>query len=174
MEGSRLRVELFGPHHIQIRNDFDCGVEALDRYLAERARREHAAGVARVHIFYDSEANRIAGFYTLSSISVRAAEVPATLTKRLTSYSELPATLIGRLAADLRYRGQGLGRLLVLDALTRIQRQSQEVGSLLVIVDAKDTDVVAFYKKFGFQSLPDHPLKLFLPTATIHQLFPEA
>jgi ribosomal protein S18 acetylase RimI-like enzyme len=169
----RLLFEPFGSQHLEIRADFDCGVEALNSYLAERARKENAQGLARVHVLYDPTVNRIAGFYTLSSMSVKYSDVPTALTKRLARYPELPATLIGRLATDSRYRGRGLGKLLLVDALARIQHRGREIASLLVIVDAKNDGAVEFYKKFGFQELLDHPRRLFLPTTAIPPLLPE-
>jgi GNAT superfamily N-acetyltransferase len=100
-------------------------------------------------------------------MSVRAQDVPESLTKRLARYPELPAILVGRLATDLRYQGPGLGRLLVMDALARVQEQSRQVAAFLVIVDAKDQAVVRFYERFGFLRLEDHERRLFLPTRTI-------
>jgi hypothetical protein len=38
-------------------------------------------------------------------------------------------------------------------------------------VDAKNKDVKRYYQKFGFISLPDHPLELFLPFATLQKMY---
>lgn len=155
---------------MKLRGAFDCGVPDLNRYMAERARKEGDQGLARTHVLYDSSEIRIAGYYTLSAMSIRFGDVPENLTKRLPRYPDLPATLIGRLATDLRYQGQGLGRLLVMDALARVQQQSRQVATFAVIVDAKDDTVVRFYERFGFRRLQDHERRLFLPTSTIPQL----
>jgi hypothetical protein len=38
-------------------------------------------------------------------------------------------------------------------------------------VDAKNKAVKRYYQKFGFISLPDHPLELFLPFATLKKMY---
>jgi len=101
---------------------------------------------------------------------VRFEHVPEEDRKRIAPYPELPATLIGRLAADSRYQGQGLGRLLVVDALARVKMQAKQSASFLVIVDAKNDDIVRFYQKFGFAELPDHLRRLYLPVSRIPPL----
>ncbi len=40
-------------------------------------------------------------------------------------------------------------------------------------VDAKDSQALAFYKKYGFIELPRIDRRLFLPMATVAQLFSE-
>jgi hypothetical protein len=39
-----------------------------------------------------------------------------------------------------------------------------------MVVDAKDEGAATFYKHHGFIALPDSPLTLFLPLATVQQL----
>ena len=59
-------------------------------------------------------------------------------------------------------QGQGLGRLLLADALNRAQTADQSVGSAGIFVDAIDDMSSRFYQGFGFQAYGDQPLKLFL------------
>ncbi|NQX01157.1 hypothetical protein HQ447_10880 [bacterium] len=80
-------------------------------------------------------------------------------------YPTTPATLIGRLARSLD--APGTGGLLLADALKRILASSVEVASALVVVEAKGSEAVAFYQKFGFIVFKDKPRKLFLPMQTI-------
>lgn len=78
--------------------------------------------------------------------------------------------MIGRLAVSLSYRGQRLGERLLIDALARVLAASQEVGSTAAIVDAKDADILAFYRRYGFMAFPDQPRRLVLPMKVIAQL----
>ena len=97
--------------------------------------------------------------------------LPEDIRKKLSaSYNDLPATLVGRLAVDLNYQGQGLGELLLVDALNRSLAVSREIGSMAVIVDPIDEEALNFYKKFGFMLLPDSG-KMFLPMAAVAELF---
>lgn len=111
----------------------------------------------------------IAGYYTLSSIAVAIGEWPAQTIRKLPRYPLIPATLLGRLAVDRRYRGQGHGRYLLADALSRCVRS--EIASFAVIVDAKDEDAHRFYQRESFLPFPDQPMKLFRPMADIAELF---
>jgi len=83
----------------------------------------------------------------------------------------VPATLIGRLAVDLRYRGQKLGEFLLIDALRRSHEASKLVASMAVIVDSKDDQATALYRKYGFLAFLDEPRRLFLTMKTIKGLF---
>ena len=83
--------------------------------------------------------------------------MPEKLRKRLSRYPVYPATLIGRLAVDRRYAGQGYGRDLMLDALTRALEGASAVASFGVVVDALDEEAQKFYEHYGFVllGLPD-------------------
>ena len=76
---------------------------------------------------------------------------------------------IGRLAVDGKFQGKGLGGALLADALRRVLASPPAVFTLLV--DAKDDQAVAFYRRYGFIPLRDQPRTLFLPVATAQKLF---
>jgi GNAT superfamily N-acetyltransferase len=111
----------------------------------------------------------IGGYYTLSSTAVKAAELPADVTRRLPRYPLIPATLLGRLAVDLRYRGKGYGRYLLADALLRVLRS--EIASSAIVVDAKDEAARHFCERESFLPFPDQASKLFRPMADIAKLY---
>jgi ribosomal protein S18 acetylase RimI-like enzyme len=81
------------------------------------------------------------------------------------------ATLLGRFAVSIEFRGQGIGEILLMDALFRSLDSSKQVASAGVIVDAKDESAASFYKKYGFIELPKIDKRLFLPMGTVEQLF---
>lgn len=97
-------------------------------------------------------------------------ELPEELRRQLPRYPKLPATLLGRLAVSIRHQGQGVGRLLLVDALLRSLRQTTEIASIAVVVDAIDEAAVNFYKKYHFISLPETPQTLFIEMATVQKL----
>lgn len=47
---------------------------------------------------------------------------------------------------------------------------SDTIASAVIEVDAKDESSRSFYAKYGFQSLPDDPLHMYLPMATAREL----
>jgi predicted GNAT family N-acyltransferase len=162
-------VEVLGTDHR--RDAFDCGHDALNRYLQTQARQEMARDVAIVYVLVPADQPAsIAGYYSLSSTAVRLSDWPDATRKWLPRYPLVPATLIGRLAIDRAYRGVRLGERLLIDALRRSLTASQSVASMAVIVDAKDAASAAFYARYGFVTFPDQPLRLFLPMKTIGQV----
>ena len=163
-----FRIEPLGNvHH---RAAFSCGNEALDKYLKTQASQDVEKHVA-VCFVLTPDGKAVAGFYTLSQYSADLVKLPGEIAKKLPKYPEVPATLLGRLAISETFRGQKLGEFLLLDALHRCLRNSREVASVAVVVDAKNEAAHRFYEHFEFISLPDIPGRLFLPMRTIEKLF---
>jgi predicted GNAT family N-acyltransferase len=165
----RFIVEVLSKEHD--RKAFDCDHSELNAYLRTQARQEMDRGSAIVYVLVPQRVPReIAGFYTLSSSSVRLSDWPDSVRKKLPRYPLVPVTLIGRLAVSRSHRGHRLGERLLIDALQRCLAASRAVGSVAVIVDAKDADIATFYAQYGFVTFPDQPLRLFLPMKTIGTL----
>jgi len=165
---SRFEIQPLGEHHD--RAAFSCGVEALDLYLRKQAG-EDLKKYAAAPFVATHDGKTIAGYYTLSQFAVALRDVPTQVAKKLPKYPMVPTTLLGRLAVSLDFRGQGVGELLLMDALHRSLESTRQVASTAVIVDAKDQAALNFYKKYGFLELPSVENRLFLPMGTIKQLF---
>jgi ribosomal protein S18 acetylase RimI-like enzyme len=148
------------------RAKFHCDSEPLNRYLREQATQDIRRRVAACFVAL-ANGQRIAGYYTLASASLYLADLPASTIKKLPRYPTLPAVRMGRLAVDHEFKGQGLGGALLADALERAARS--EIAAFVLVVDAKDEAAADFYKHHGFMALPDSPLTLFLPLATVQQ-----
>jgi GNAT superfamily N-acetyltransferase len=164
---------LIGPlakHHD--RTAFSSGNETLDRYLKEIASQDARRHVAAPFVLTEqSSLKTILGYYTLSAFSVDLGDLPAEVGRKLPSYPIVPATLLGRLAVDRRHHGRGIGELLLMDALRRVNEHSSQIATVAVIVDAIDQNAVEFYKHFEFIPFPNRTNRLFLPMQTIGALF---
>ena len=143
---------------------FNSGAESLDRYLQEQVTQDVRRRVAACFVAL-ADGQRIAGYYTLASASLLLADLPASTGKKLPRYPTVPAVRMGRLAVDQAFKGIGLGGALLADALDRAVRS--EIAAYALMVDAKDGTAAAFYHHHGFIALPDSPLTLFLPLATV-------
>lgn len=159
-----VKVEALQPHHD--RAGFRSGVDVLDRYLALQAGQDARKNITAPFVALVPE-GPIVGYYTLAASSVPVAELPLALTRKLPRYPLVPATLLGRLAVDSRWRGKGLGRHLLGNALLRATRS--EIASFAIVVDAKDESAADFYRREGFLPFPQEPMRLFLPMATIRK-----
>jgi ribosomal protein S18 acetylase RimI-like enzyme len=165
---SFITVALDASHN---KEHFTCGKPLLDAYLHKQAKQDVKRRLSACFVLPDG--NEIKGYYTLSTAAVERKLLPQEIIKKLPpSYNDLPAILLGRLAINKNYHRQGLGEMILLDALKRSYLTSMQVGSMAVIVDPLDEDAIRFYEKYDFMLLPDSG-KMFLPMATIAQLFPE-
>ena len=163
----KLYIQPLGASHD--RAAFSCGVPPLDKYLKIQANQDMKKNLAAVYVL-TPDGKTIAGYYALSAYSVRLDKIPQEIAQKLTRMPEVPATLVGRLARSNAFRGQGVGEILLTDALKRSLANSKHVASWTVMVDAKDANAVAFYKKYGFMEIPATPNRLFLPMETIARL----
>ena len=166
-KGVILRIDRLGPQHD--RESFSCGVRELDGYFRNYASQDvkkHAA--ACFVLLIDDE---VGGYYTLSSFSIHLQKIPENLAKKFPRYPNVPATLLGRLAVDEKFRGKGIGKYLLIDALKRSLQQSKEIASSVVVVEAKDDNAASFYQSFGFLEFPDDKQRLFMQMAKIKKAF---
>ena len=108
----------------------------------------------------------VIGFYSLSAFTLSLTDLPEGIAHKLPRYDAIPAALIGRLARDERVRGQGVGELLLADAVRRILSASKTLAVFAIVVEAKNAGAIAFYEGFGFRLFPLHPDRLFLLTSS--------
>ena len=150
------------------KREFRCGEPSLDNYLHKQAGQDTKRRLSVCFVLVEDET--VKGYYTLSSGSIPKNQVPEEMKKHI-PYQDVPVTLLGRLAIDERYKGQGLGELMLLDALQRSYGVSaNEVGSLAIVVDPLNEGAKRFYTKYGFIPLDNG--RMFLPMKIISQLFP--
>jgi GNAT superfamily N-acetyltransferase len=168
---SRFVCGPLAKHHD--RKAFACGVTELDEYLQQRASQDMRRRVAAVFVMVPEEdPSRSAGYYTLSSASVVLDQLPAEIVKKLPRYPAVPAVLVGRLARDESFAG--LGKLLLLDALSRSLQHAEEVAAAVVLVDAKNDQAREFYQRYGFVEIAQTSNRMFLPMKTVEKLLKSA
>ena len=160
-------IEKLGGGHD--RAAFDCGHALLNDWLKLRASQYAKKDLARAYVAVRPDQSPVLGYYAISSHRVSYEALPPDQAKGLPKM-DVPVILLGRLAVDRTVQGQGLGSLLLVDALRRAQHISEEVGIRAVEVDALDEAARRLYLKFGFVSLVDDPNHLFLGMHVIRKL----
>jgi GNAT superfamily N-acetyltransferase len=141
---------------------FDCSEPALDAWLRSYAGQSQRRDAARTFVAADS-AGRIAGYYTLVAAVIDHSEATTATRRGLSRHFPIPAALLARLAVDREHQGSGLGRSLLLDALERILRASDEVAMRAVLVHAKSPAAASFYARYGFEPSGIDALTLMVP-----------
>jgi GNAT superfamily N-acetyltransferase len=151
-----LRIEkLQRSHEI---DQFDCGREALNRFLVRYALQNQQAGASQTYVAFADDT--IAGYYTLVVGQVEYDAAPERLTKGLARHP-VPIMLLARLAVATSWQGKGLGAGMLKDAMQRTLQAADIAGIRAFAVHAKDDEARAFYEHFGFSPLPSDPYHLF-------------
>ncbi len=146
---------------------FQCGVSALDRYLKKQATQDIKRRISRVYVATEPvDPKIIIGYYTLSSLSLELEQIPEVFSKKLPKH-QVPAALIARLAVNQTAQGNGVGKMLLTDAIKRILVVSDEIAIYALVVDAINKKAQYFYEQFGFTSLCNKSFRLFLPLQTL-------
>jgi GNAT superfamily N-acetyltransferase len=148
------------------RSTFDCGKSQLNDYLQKYAWQNQQKRYSMTFIATVANSKEIAGYYCTSASSIEFANIPDFLTQKLPKYPA-PIMLIGQLAVDRKMQGKGLGKVLLMHALSSAIRISLEMGIFAVRVDAMDESAKKFYLKYGFIPLKDAKYSLILPIKTI-------
>ncbi len=150
------------------RTKFDCSVPALNAFLATQARQSQSKGFNKTYVaILEGDTGKVVqGYYSISMGQIDLSALPERQRKFLPKHP-VPIGRLGRLAVDRLMQGHGLGRELLVNALKRIRDASQTIGAYAVIVDAKDESAKKFYEKYGFITLADDPMSLFLPIESI-------
>jgi GNAT superfamily N-acetyltransferase len=134
---------------------FDCGQEALNRFLIRYALQNQQAGASQTYIALADE--QIAGYYTLVVGQVDYDAAPQRLTKGLARHP-VPIMLLARLAIAAKWQGKGLGAGLLKDAMLRTLQAAEIAGIRAFAVHAKGDQAKAFYEHFDFVPSPTDPI----------------
>ena len=148
------------------RSIFDSGKSQLNNYLQKYAWQNQQKRYSMTFVATVEDSKEIAGYYCTSASSIEFTNIPDSLKKKSPKYPA-PVMLIGQLAVDRKMQGQGLGKVLLMHALSKAVRISGEMGIFAVMVDAIDESAKEFYLKYGFTALHDAESSLMLPIKTI-------
>ncbi len=136
---------------------FDCGKPALDSWLANFARSNHARGFTRVLVVHDD--HQVVGYYGLAPTVIEPNSAPRAI-RTGRPPDPIPCLLIGQLAVDRRHAGRGIGSALVKDALQRCIAGAEIVAGRAVIVRAIDAEAEVFWQSWGFIQARNNPTAL--------------
>jgi len=152
------RPEPIGSHH-QVAV-FDCGVPALNEFLARHALMNHQSGSAKTFVA-TADGRVLVGYYSLAAAQVLYADAPPRLQKGVARHP-IPVVLLARLAVDRSWQGRGVGPGLLKDAILRVLGAAEGIGVRALLVHAKDDKAKEFYLHYDFEPLPGYPLHLTL------------
>ena len=149
---------------------FDCGDEDLNDFLRNDALPESLKYFSSTHLaIYHGE---VIGFFTLVTDTIHLKQqMRDTLSIDYPYGRQIPAIKIARLARSLKYRGYGVGKLLMKKIIHIAYETSANIAFRILSVDAKNTDeAFRLYYESGFmqgQTRPDHETAFYLDVAPV-------
>lgn len=148
------------------KKDFDCGIEELNEYIKKYARQSQDRGLATTFTIISQIDKKVIGYYSLNLSKIKKEDLSLENQKGLPN-CEIGVVLLGKLARTLSEKGNGLGEKLIIDAMHRVYKISEEVGTYGFIVDAINEKAKIFYTKYGFIEFPHQPMRLMLNKETL-------
>jgi GNAT superfamily N-acetyltransferase len=152
------------------KEDFQCGNESLDRFLKTLAGQYERKRFGRTFVAVAPGDNVVRGYYTCATGSFALEALPSSARRGLPRHT-VPTLHLGRLAVDQSCQGRRLGETLLFHFLQSSLETSADWGVFAVDLWAIDENARAFYTRYGFVSLEDDPLHLYLPIGTVTQMF---
>jgi predicted N-acetyltransferase YhbS len=140
-------------------DSFDCGQEALNRFLKREAWNSQQAHSAQTYVL--TQELVVVGYYSLAAGSVTHEQATQRAKKGLARHP-IPVILLARLAVDVSLQGKKIGPALLKDALLRAASAANTIGARAVLVHAKDDNAKGFYEHFNFDPSPSDPYHLML------------
>ena len=177
----RFRLETLNIQH-SVQN-FRCEEDEINEYLHEEALADMNRNVARTCVEIDQTmpiTDNVAGFFTLRAHSLRIDESYFDdATNDIIEDQvgilpiEVPLVELMWLARDLRWRGEGMGDTLMIDALKTVAQATDRIG--MIGLHLRSTPYgVPLYERFDFQQFKEHPhfdrLRYILPTHVIRAI----
>jgi GNAT superfamily N-acetyltransferase len=138
---------------------FDCGEQALNHFLLRFAFQNQQANASQTYLGFGGD--ELAGFYTLVVGEVAQADAPERVKKGLARHP-VPIMLLARMGVSDRFRGQGVGKGLLKDAILRTLAAADIAGIRAFAGHAKNDKARTFYERFDFIPSPTDPLHLFV------------
>jgi GNAT superfamily N-acetyltransferase len=150
------------------RKRFHCGRMEVDDWLATKALQHQKKHLSATKVLLGPE-DEIAGYFTLAMGWVNFSDLPVEVVKRLPR-RVLPVAVLAWLGVRDDRQGQGLGRLLLAQALRDCHRAGQTFPFVAVVLDCLDDRAKAFYRRWDFREIPGHPYRLFLSSARLNAM----
>lgn len=159
-------VEL--PTKAHDRKSFDCGRDAQNAFLKEKARKHAELNYSKTWVALRDGETAILGYVTLSMGSVVFENMTSEIAARLPKYP-MPVLHVGQLATDIQFQGKGVGPLLLRFAADQAIAASKSVGCFAMQLVADNDRARDWYLKRGFIELKLGGSRLYQPISTLEK-----
>jgi GNAT superfamily N-acetyltransferase len=164
-----FRLERLRRDHL--RKQFRSGEQPVDDWLATKALQNQEKHLSVTKLLLE-EAGGIAGYHTLATAQVDFGDLPMDARKQLPRRAS-PVAVLAWLGVSAGRQGQGLGRLLLAQALRDCHEAGKTFACIAVILDCLNDRAKQFYQQYDFAELPGHPHRLFLSAKRLDAMMEE-
>jgi GNAT superfamily N-acetyltransferase len=135
---------------------FQCEKNGYREFLQnpEEAEKQFSENLNVTYVFRHQ--GKAIGFVALAMSSLRRATLPNER-KSEKPYGAVPSLLLGHMARDHKYKGQGVGDIMMDYVLEKAHELGKQVGCRFVIVDAEKDKEKLYRDKYGFELVPPSP-----------------
>jgi GNAT superfamily N-acetyltransferase len=150
------------------RKEFDCGNDAVSRFLRENALQDATKDLSRtmVMVDYPDDMTGIVGYYTILISQVAQEQIPNDKPKIT---RPIPVVWLGQIGVDRAFQNKGLGETLLMDVQARVHEISQRVGIRALMLDAQTEQLAHWYERYDFKRFTGQ-LRLFKSIEAIRKL----
>lgn len=169
-----MAARLSGPELLNERHileEFECGREALNKWLRNNALTNQRVGYTKVIVV--AHELHVVGFYGLSVSSVKRDDAPRAMRPH-PAPKEIPCLLLGQLGVDMRWQGRGIASGLLKDVFMRTLEIAERAGTRALVVNALDNNAAKFWAAQGFIQAKDDPNTFFASVADIQATLTQA
>ena len=144
---------------------FESGESVLDDWFHRVGKNAAARGECSVHVCLDSS-GMPAAFFTLSSTAINPGDIARSSCGGING--PIPSVLLGKMAVrkDLQ-NCSGCGTRVLHHAMKFTIESSQLVSARFLVVDALHPELVSWYSKRGFRSIPSNSNRLVCKVSSI-------
>lgn len=145
------------------REKFDCGEPSLNEYLVNTMGQHNKKGITPSFLLPSTDPlHPLIGYYSLTHGQLDCSGLTESTKKKLKLPNIVPILRLSRLAIDKNFAKQGFGKILMAEVFYRAQISKQNGGCVFIVVDALHEEAKKYYEAYGFESMVDNPLQLYL------------
>ncbi len=138
------------------RTGFSCGVESIDRWFKQSISKNIKNDRVRVWCGVNDD-GVLVGFYALSAYSLLPEHAGNIAIRG--EIHEIPMIYLNVIAVDKTQQGQGGGNDLLMHAIEKCIKVSDDIGVAEILLDVEKDDYfdkrVKFYNRYGFEILEE-------------------
>jgi GNAT superfamily N-acetyltransferase len=151
---------------------FTCGEQEIDSWACNKAAKWCGQNRTKVFTAHSEKQSAAWGFYSLSCATEDGNKLTSQQDRSIWT-STVPLVYLGYLAVSKPLQNNGLGKLLLIDALRRAHHVSTHVAFYGVGLRSLNDRTTKLYEKYGFgiaRNEDHHPLMI-LPIWSLDDLF---